>query len=195
MCEIYARHGANHVPRTELYPRWSTMGMSVACNKLQLAWQCHRMLGRRSRAVAAAGFCEIAVPAGRVVDGISGVGTSVYARNGVYNYQGGLFRQADAGQHQSAQPRHVIHILHKVLWRGSCGYTVSALQQILLSPLLHKFISMEVILQGGDIMTRQQGAADKGADLHRITRKSSRYTWPGSRPAACIGNGSSRTLM
>jgi hypothetical protein len=33
MCEIHARHGANNVPRAELYPRWSTMGMSVACNK------------------------------------------------------------------------------------------------------------------------------------------------------------------
>jgi hypothetical protein len=34
MCEIYARHGANHVPRAGLYPRWSTMGMSFAGNKL-----------------------------------------------------------------------------------------------------------------------------------------------------------------
>jgi hypothetical protein len=34
MCEIHARHGANNVPRAELYPRWSAMGMSVTGNKL-----------------------------------------------------------------------------------------------------------------------------------------------------------------
>jgi hypothetical protein len=90
---------------TRVGPPWECQSHATS---FQLAWQCHRMLGRRSRAVAAAGFCEIAVSAGRVVDGISGVGTSVYARNGVYNYQGGLFRQADAGQFDATKNTRVL---------------------------------------------------------------------------------------
>jgi hypothetical protein len=66
MCEIYARHGANDVPCAELHPRWSTMGMSAADNKLPdgLAVPLNVGEAERSRAAAAAGFCKIMV-AGR----------------------------------------------------------------------------------------------------------------------------------
>jgi hypothetical protein len=48
--------------------------------------------------VAVSASCETTVPAGWLVDDISGVETAVYARFGVCNYQGGLFSQAHAGQ-------------------------------------------------------------------------------------------------
>jgi hypothetical protein len=48
--------------------------------------------------VAVPASCETTVPAGWLVDDISGVETAVYARFGVCNHHDGLFRQANAGQ-------------------------------------------------------------------------------------------------
>jgi hypothetical protein len=76
MCEIYARHGANDVPCAGLHPRWSTIGMSAADNKLPDGLAVPPNVGEaeRSRATAVAGFFQIMVPAGWLVDNISGVG-------------------------------------------------------------------------------------------------------------------------
>jgi hypothetical protein len=56
MCEIHARHGANNVPRAELYPRWSAMGISIAGNKLPAGLAVPPNVGDAESGGGSAGF-------------------------------------------------------------------------------------------------------------------------------------------